>query len=1565
MQSLISVDYSNAIAVIGMSGRFPNAGSIDELWENLREGVVSISFFEDEELLASGVSKKALESPNVVKARGAIEGIEFFDAGFFGLTPREARLMDPQHRVFMECAWEALESAGYNPDVDDGLTGVFAGASANTYFFSNLLSNRDFMASVGSFQASILSSPDFLATRASYRFNLRGPSLTIQTACSTSLVAVHLACQSLLNGESDIALAGGVSITVPPNLPYFYEEGGILSPDGHCRPFDAEANGTVPGNGAAVVVLKRMKDALADRDRICAVIRGSAINNDGGTKAGYTAPSVDGQVRAIADALGIAEVSPETVTFIETHGTGTALGDVIEIDALKQVFGTATKKRNLCALGSVKSNLGHLDAAAGITGFVKTTLALQNRMIPPSPQFNAPNPQVDLEDSPFYINNQLKQWPSDGAPLRAGVSSFGIGGTNAHVILEEAPKAAESSQSRSRQLLVLSARSHSALDRIAANLSEHLKRHAELKLADVAYTLHVGRKAFDYRRALVCQSAEEAIESLDTLNTGSVPDGLRSLGERDVVFMFPGQGSQYVNMGRDLYSEELYFREQVDMACELLRAYMGCDLREYLYPPDDKIDESSYKLQQTAVTQPALFVVEYALAKLWMRWVGRPKAMLGHSIGEYVAACIAGVFSLEDALSVVAARGRLIQSLQPGAMLAVSLPEQEISEFLNQRLWLAVSNGPSQCVVSGDKNAIDALQHELNSKGVSCSRLHASHAFHSAMMDPVLDEFERCVKKVKITPAELPYLSNLTGTWINPSEVLDPGYWSRHLRQSVRFNENLQETLKNPKNLFLEVGPGHTLSSLIKQHPGRAPEHIAITSLSHPRENGSDVCSMLKSLGEFWIAGGQIDLKGFYADETRNRVLLPTYPFERERYWVEPRTDQESSTSAPAPAIPTLKNSFYAPVWRHSPLRPAKASVSAGDADVWLVIADEFGTGSKIADRLSERGLTVILGEAGGEWSSERNGAYTLDPANPEHISDLIREVCKQGFTPSHIVYCWALTADDEVDSGVLGLNNSPAENAFYGLISMVQAIGQQQLTNQVQLDVISSGIHSVTGDERLHPQSAVILGACRVIPQEYSNISCSSIDVATSRPESLDKSGVIDRLVEEASRESKDSIIAYRGLYRWVQSFEPVQLGEPQEDSILLRRNGTYLITDGLSHTGLILSEEMVRKVSARLVLITPDEFPDRQDWTSLLRSRPESDDVCRQIRRLQQLEENGGEVLVLTADTADREWMGRAVASAVDRFGLINGIIHLTSLPSAGLIQLKARDSIAATLRVKVESTLALHYATRDMELDFFALFSSSGSITGGLGQMDLCAGNNFLDAFAHYRALNQPGLTVSINWDPFKWEDWEIAQSAASPALTAQLKETYAVFGLTERRTIDAFEYVISNGLSQVVVSTRDLRRVIEEARSIDLGSLMRQLSKTGPGGAKHPRPNLSTPFAAPRNETESVIAGIWEEIFGIEQLGIHDKFFDLGGSSLLAIQLINQLRNAFGMDVSVNIVFERPTISDMAEALGGSHLAKEEDEQVERIFEEIKDLSTDELEALLGDDLILDQGEDASA
>ena len=882
------VNKPEEIAIVGMAGRFPGAKNIDEFWQNLRDGVESIRPFTIEELKISGVDKDTLKDPSFVNAGAVMDEADAFDAKFFGISAREAEIMDPQHRVFLECAWEALEHSGYDPEKYDGAIGVFGGVAPNTYYQKNLVTRSDLLQMVGHYAAMIASEREYAITRVSFKMNLTGPSISINTACSSSAVAIHLACQSVLSGECDMALAGGARIKAPLKSGYLYQEDGIPSPDGHCRAFDAEARGTVIGSGVAMIVVKRLSEAIADGDTIHAVIKGSAINNDGALKVGFTAPSMQGQAAVIAEAQAMAGVNADNIGYVEAHGTGTSLGDPIEVAALTKAFRESSSRKGFCPIGSVKTNIGHLDAGAGAAGVIKTVLALKHKQLPPSLNYKKPNPQIDFENSPFYVNNKFSEWQSGDMPRLAGVSSFGLGGTNAHIILEEAPEIQPSGPSRPRQLLLLSGKTKPAIDAATINLREYLAQHSEINIADVSYTLQTGRKGHSHRGIAVCKDVQDAAEVLESLSPKHVKTRYLESGEPPVVFMFPGQAAQYVNMGLNFYEHEPVFREEVDRCAEILEPLMDRDLRGILYPKEGDVKEAEELLQKTCYLQPAIFTIEYALAKLWNSWGVHASAMIGHSIAEYTAACLAGVFSIESALMLVSTRGRMMQELPGGSMLIVRTTVEEIEPKLCQELSIAAVNAPSLCVISGNNDAIAALKKKLESEKIVCRILNTSHAFHSPMMDPMIEPFTEYVKGVQLSPPNIPLMSTVTSDWMTPEQATDPVYWGRHLRATVRFAGGVRELWKETERILLEVGPRTTLTTLARQQAEDINKQLAVSSLGDSASDQAEWTAILNAVGQLWLAGVPVDWKGFYINENRHRVPLPTYPFERKRFWVEP-----------------------------------------------------------------------------------------------------------------------------------------------------------------------------------------------------------------------------------------------------------------------------------------------------------------------------------------------------------------------------------------------------------------------------------------------------------------------------------------------------------------------------------------------------------------------------------------------------------------------------------------------------------------------------------------------------
>ncbi|WP_432906768.1 SDR family NAD(P)-dependent oxidoreductase [Micromonospora matsumotoense] len=1337
------------IAIVGLAARLPGAADVGEFWRNLVDGVESVTELSRDEQLARGATVDEVDDPGWVSRAPLIDGYDTFDAGLFGMTSREAEMTDPQHRLFLESCYTALQDAGYDPARYPGAVGVYAGTGGNTYLHRFVLRNKRVGGNPhGAVSLATGNSPNYVATNVSYRLDLRGPSLTVHTACSTSLVAFHLACEALRNHECDMALAGGVNVELP-HVGYLGMD-GFTSPDGRCRPFDAGANGTVWGSGVGVTLLKRLSDAIADGDAIRAVVLGNAINNDGAGKVGFTAPSVDGQVEAIAQAVGMAGIDPRSISYVEAHGTGTALGDPIEVAALSAVFTRDTDERGWCGIGSVKSNIGHLSQPSGIVSVIKAVLAMEHGLIPPTINYETPNPGIDFADTPFYVANTLTKWDTEGGPRRAGVSSFGIGGTNAHVVLEEAPAAYRVDRRvRPAQLLHVSAKTATALDTAVARLADHLADAADggpELLADVAHTLRVGRQEYPHRVAVVAAELPEAVTALRTprRRQSGVVDGAAPR----TAFLFSGQGAQYAGMGAQLYAEEPAFAATIDECATLLHPELGLDLRELILGRDPQAAE---KLTETRYTQPALFVVEYALALLWQRAGVRPAAMIGHSIGEYVAATVAGVLSLPDALRVVAARGRLMQSMPAGAMLAVSLDEAQVAARLPEGLAIATVNGPGTCVVAGESAAVAAFADSLGGKNKS-KPLRTSHAFHSPMMDPILAEFTALMATVPLRAPGIPFLSNVTGTWITAEQATDPAYWAAHLRQPVRFGDCVATLLGAGTWALLECGPGRQLANLARMQVAKGtPEQRALTplgSLPGPGEPAGDLASLLTSAGALWCAGIAVR---WDADPAARRVPLPTYPFERRRHWADP-DPVAAVAEAPVEAGPRpLPQWFAVPVWRQAAADPA--TVPAGRCLVFAAgpRADALVTALRTA------GDDPVVVRPGAAFAAADDG-YRLRPGHREDHDALVAALTVDGL-PDRLVHAFAL------DGTPAGIDATAAWDAqqrgFFDALHLVQALagaGSTAEDRALTLDLVTAGVGDVTGADLVRPEHATLAGLARVLPAELPGLAVRLVDA--------DPAGDgVDALAAELRRpvDPERTELTLRGTRRWVTGYEQVTVAAETAPGAL-RDGGRYLVTGGLGGIGVTLAEDFARRAGAKLVLLARSGLPPRERWDDHLAVHGGADRAGRAIAAIRRMEAAGATVLVLAADVTDPADLRRVRATVEAEFGGLDGIVHAAGLPGGGMAEVKERADAERVLAPKLTGTLALAEVFGDLPLDFVVLCSSITSVIGGFGQVDYCAANAFLDAFARSGAgFRAPVL--SQNWGG--WAEVGMAVETAAPA------------------------------------------------------------------------------------------------------------------------------------------------------------------------------------------------------
>lgn len=1496
-----------SVAIIGIACRFPGAANVSEFWQNLRNGIDCISHFTEEEMRAFGVREEIFSSPDFVRASPILPDIDRFDASFFGVAPKDAALMDPQHRFFLECAWASLESAGYKPDRCPQPTGVFAGTSLSSYLLYNLLPVLSDPHAEDSLQAMIGNDKDFLSTRVSYKLNLHGPSIDVQTGCSTSLVAVHLACQSLLSYQCDMALAGGVSIQTPQRRGYMFQPGGLCSSDGRCRAFDSRAEGTVFGSGVGIVVLKRLNEAVADRDHVIAVIRGSAVNNDGSAKLGYTAPSVVGQAQVIRTAQSLAQVEARSIGYVECHGTATPLGDPAEIMALTNAFRTSTSDTNFCAIGSVKTNIGHLDAAAGVAGLIKTALAIEHGELPPSLHFEEPNPQIEFASTPFYINNILKEWPSTGEPLRAGVSSFGIGGTNAHVVLEEARKPVPAPSHRTRHLFCISARTQSALDGSTERLAEFLSEQSQLSPADVAYTLQTGRDAFRIRRAVVSSDIPNAAAALrGAPDTWSITQEVDEQS-RDVVFMFPGGGSQHLRMGEQLYATEPTFRRELDRCSEILQPMLHCDLRSRLFPKDSSAELTDL-MRGTAIGLPALFSIEYALARLWMEWGLRPSAMIGHSLGEYTAACLAGVLSLEDALSIVSVRSRLMSQLPQGAMLSIPLSKEELKPFLTSGLSIAVVNGPSQTVASGTAEAIEYLAKVLEEREIEPRRLQISVASHSALVEPMLPEFQDFLAGIHTNAPQIPYISNLTGDWITPELATDKLYWVRHLRQTVQFHAGIERLLDKPKPIFLEVGPGNALTTLTQSLVETRRSIVALSSMRHPYDQESDDTFIHRAAAKLWAYGAVDDWLSLYNEESRRRVPLPTYAFDKQRHWIEAPSPDWKNFEISKAKTSDFRLWFYVPGWRSVPILASRKAERAETRGKWLVFISDHPVCEQLVEWLRVDGHPVVVVRQGTEYSEGAGNEFTVRAQEQEDYTRLLSTVSAEDSAAPSIVHLWNMSPDFAFLSDGARLQHVKT----YGLLSLsrlLRSLVDTGVDMDLEIAVVSDHVFQVDDQDEAIIEKSLLVGPCRVIPQENPGVRCRLIDVGPGAGEQQLVS--VQKLWNELFAEEAFPVVSLRGSRRWIPDYPQARLPELVNSS-LLREHGVYLLLGGTGEIGLQIAHALFNEIKARLVIVTHRGLPPQSDWDSILLSADEST-VTSRLRSLARLKQKGAEILVLQGDVSNTESTLQTVQTALDRYGAVHGIFHLAGATGESVVHLNVdseSEQIDAITIAKVMGVRNIEHAMNLCAPDFVLQFSSTAAVLGGVGLSTYGAANAVVESAAVVNRLS----SETTRWISMAWDAWLTERYVTPGGLPSALQE----YALKPDDAIRAMFLLLNSGADgPFIISSGNMNARYRQSMERGIPFSLLNLSDTPE--VRIPTWDQSRPYVPPFGELEETIASAWREHLGVAHVGREDKFFELGGSSLLALRIVSRLKKALGMEIPVTSVFEGVSVRGMAELL----------------------------------------------
>ncbi|GGG24215.1 polyketide synthase [Dokdonia pacifica] len=1448
------------IAIVGISCKFPQSENPEAFWQNLMAGNELISFYSDEELEKFGLSQEVIKNPSFVKAKPVIDHPGSFDYSFFGYTKDEANCMDPQTRLLHEQVWLALEDASCDVSTYKKKVGLFVSASDNLNWIAHTMVNPS--DKVNPYYASQLSNKNFAHTLISYGLNLTGPSYYINTACSSSLVAIHLACRNLLLKECSMALAGGVSLDSTKNKGHHYQEGMISSKDGHCKAFDKESTGTIGGDGAGVVVLKRLEDAIEDRDHIYAVIRSSAVNNDGKRKVGFTAPSVTGQSDCIKLAHRIANVTPDTISYIEAHGTGTKLGDPIEIEALNKAFNYDTDHQ--CAIGSVKTNMGHLDTAAGVAGFIKTSLAIKNRKIPPSLHFTNPNPEINFDGGPFEVNAQLKDWtPENKNLIRAGVSSFGIGGTNAHVVLEEAPEVEETTPSRPFQLLVYSAKTTSSLERYQNDLSEYLSTKEENDLADIAYTLKVGRKPFMYRNVVVSDTNEGALKRLKN----KLPL-YQANTKKNLVFMFSGQGSQYFQMAKDVYFQELDFKVFMDEGFQILNTITGEDYQRIVgYTNDETVDP--LQINQTQYTQPLLFLIEYAFARLLMKWGATPKYMIGHSLGEYVAACISGVFSFEDALRILVKRASLMSEIEEGDMLGIGMPVSKITPFLNEALSVAAINTNNSCVVSGNQHAVAKFTEVLSQNDIPFTKLKTSHAFHSNMMEVMLDEYKEVLTKVSFSKPQFPFISNVTGKEILPEEATSPDYWVQHLRGTVYFADGIDFLLKKGDAICIEVGPGKTLSTFCKQSENFTKNSTVVGLLRHPKETKNDNQSLVEAIGNLWGSGVAIDWKAYYAAETRNKVAAPTYNFDTHTLDANVNPFEALANLEVRTSEKPISEWFYEPTWKKSRLLGDHQEVS--DTKTYLVFMDDSGYGEITVQKLKEKGAQVIEVRQGNDFTKKSDTQFELNTSEYTDYEKLFLDLKEQNCALTNIIHLF--TIDDKEAEKELGV---------YSLLHIAKCLQSFELTSVVDLSVVTRDVQVVLGNEETNPYTSMVLGLVPVITQENPSVKCTAIDISSQD----DTTRSVENILQESTANVSDTCISYRLGTRWIKDYNPIQIEKSEPTNTKIKRGGVYLITGGLGDLGFTYSKYLLETYNASLILLGRTDVNKEEDEAK--------------YTRLSELEKLG-HVLYYKASINHLEEVQNAIEKGTSVFGDIHGVIHtagvLTGTSFRSINFLKVEDC-EKQFEPKVNGVEVLAEIFKDQTLDFCVLSSSLSSVLGGKEYASYASGNTFMDFFAQAGKIKN---SVSINYDGL------------------QLKESQqSAKGLNTTTVVDVLERVLSiDTMPQIVVSTTDLSaRIAKWVAQTNEPSVVQTDTPLDITNEEFDRAYLTNEYVAPSTEIEKEISTLLEDFFGYTNIGVEDNFFELGGDSLKAMTLSNRLFKMFNIELTIEDFFDKPTIKALA-------------------------------------------------
>lgn len=1444
------------VAVIGISCKFSKSENPLEFWKNLKNGQTMIEFYTDEELLEYGVNRNLIRNPKYVKRKTYVEKSNSFDYPFFGYTKDEANLMDPQIRIMHEEVWKSLEDSGYNPFTYNEKIGLYTTASDNFTWIAHTMSSEN--KNVDPFFLSQINNKNFISSLISYNLNLRGPSIVLDTACSSSLTTIHLASRSLLLRECSLAVAGGVVLNSSAEKGYFYQEGMISSKDGSCRAFDIESTGTTGSEGAAVVVLKRLEEAIRDRDNIYAIIRSSAANNDGNRKVGYTAPSVVGQSDCIKMAHKIANVPYKTISYVEAHGTGTKLGDPIEIEALNKSFNYDNSFS--CAIGSIKSNAGHLGNAAGIAGFIKTVLSLKNKMIPPSLDFKIPNPEINFKDGPFYVNTSLKNWENDiENPLRAGVSSFGIGGTNVHMILEEFQRTNEINESRPYQLIISSAKTLNSLRNNLSTIEDFIKNNT-LTIADLSYTL-MGRAKYIYRDFFVYSNEDKA-----KLNLAEKKENHLPIEKKDVVFMFSGQGSQYFKMAKDLYQEEPGFKTKMDSGFEILSKITNKDFSEILgYSENDKTDPKL--INNTLYTQPILFLVEYSLCSLLLEWNIKPSYMIGHSLGEYTAACIAGVLSLEDTLKLIVCRSKLMDQVEEGSMLAINATVEEVGEFLNEKLSIASINSDTSCVVSGSKQEINNLANLLNTNEINSSTLKTSHAFHSHMMDVILYEFKEELSKISFSNPKISFISNLTGKPILDEEATSPDYWVNHLRHTVKFGDGIEFILKRTNALYIEIGPGKTLTNLCKQNKYFSEKNNVIDLIKSHSDTINDNLKFTNAIGEIWKHGVEIDWNKYYMYENRSKISAPNYCFENHTldFTVELNKNVSINNSFKSKDI---NDWLYFPNWKKTFLKKNNFIKDMS----FIVFSDDSELINKLNKHLDGDSNSLIIVKKGDKFNQLNDFTYEINPNNENDYVKLLSVLKNNNIIINQIIYNWSFE----------GENQKTMIYNFLAINYLCKSLIEGFLGEKIKITLLCNLNHSIFGNEKINVAMSSSLMQFYVFSQENPNIFFCTIDI---NQEEINEN-VISKVVDDLKFNYTDRSVAFRNRTRLASFFDKLSFETNSQN--LIKENKTYLIIGGLGKVGKILTSHLVKKYNSKVIIIGRKEIQKDDKWNAFLDNLNSDDNNTNNTNYSVKVDKKNL-VFYYNADVSIFNDLKTTIEKIENEHGKISGVIHAAGNvepKSFKLIEHINQPIIISQFSPKIQGTLNIYNLLKEKKLDFVWITSSLSSIIGGLTFGSYSVANAFIDNFIQN-----------------KKEDLNNWFTANLDGISEEIIDEQDLVEIFEKSLVDNFN-------SQIIISKNNPNELVIKQFNKDEDEVLTDDSNLE---------NNNSNFIPPNTEIETELCRIVETFFGYKKIGILDNFFELGVDSLKAMTLIKRINKFYEIGLNIQDFYSNPCIKELSKEI----------------------------------------------